>query len=687
MLAPLLTPVLRPAVAALCLLLASVSVGSARAQVPAPRHAPTFPELLAASDVSLDDLSRLTPPDWLGRTEAASVPFVLPHLGHVQDDPRHLLRLGSNALTVAQQAAGRPEGPDLVKLFTVYALQPRRAGFRGVVPPEPAVPTLAEVLRAAGAEADVAGVEDLPPALRGPLARLVAAAARAAERVERSWKGAPPQLLDEALALRDVPRLLPGASVSWPSLTRLVSGGLHGHLSGDTERAAAAMDLLRTVEAVAEELTAADPASSSWTETHGRGPWSATTRWGRVLVTGPGDDAADCSDCFVLLDLGGDDDWTRDLTSLAMPVSVALDLAGDDEYAGPWASGRGGVAVVYDAAGRDRYAAGDDGLGFGFLGYGVLFDAAGDDVYAGQSGSQGAGLFGAGVLIDGGGDDSYSVHGEGQGFGGPGGCGALVDLGGDDTYRAEPDPATAPGRADYHSEGRVNASNAQGAGVGRRGDLTDGHLWAGGAGFLVDVSGGDRYVAGNFAQASGYAYGTGFLLDGAGHDVYSSIYFSQGSASHEAAALLLDVSGDDRHELATGAGLGYGWDFAVGVLADLGGNDVYRSRKLALGSADASSLGLFLEVAGTDHYEVASGAGAQALGAAPETHPAGGPPHLAAEQVRGLGLFFDLGGADAYPELRACRPADGAIWRCLGGRGADRQLALTPSSFWKWLFA
>jgi hypothetical protein len=212
----------------------------------------------------------------------------------------------------------------------------------------------------------------------------------------------------------------------------------------------------------------------------------------------------------------------------------------------------------------------------------------------------------------------------------------------------------------------VAANNAQGAGVGRRGDLSDGHLWAGGLGVLVDAAGDDSYQAGNFAQGMGYFFGTGLLLDGTGNDTYRSVYFSQGASLHFSAGLLLDLAGDDVHWLdrEAGASLGYGWDYALAVLVDGGGDDLYRLAGAGLGCADRRSLALLLEAGGCDTYLLE--AGARGLGAVDHKPPrgGGGEGFRASDQVAQIGLFLDLEGDDRYTVGAglAVRPDDAALW-------------------------
>lgn len=712
---------------------------STRAQGTTPSgtsaETPSFTELLARSDLTLEDLSLDVPPDGLTLPLAASVPHLPPHVAGMRRDPRQLVLHGSNLLAVLERVmpeekqqkssseeSGRPGEVRESRLlpvltaFLLHSLEP--AGFRGFEPPTPELPVgpgaltaMLERLRrepppgsGLGSVAGLAPVlhpvppvteplpepseeeAALPAALGAPLARLLARVAVATEAVEGSWWGVDRRVL--ALALeppapaRPIPLLLPGGAVGWPALERLVDG--EGARSGATTRAAAFLDLALAVErAVAELREIAVP--------EGFDLWQVETPRGRVVVAGAGGHQHRCRrDCLLVVDLGGDDHWLGTAGGAvfpAQPVAVALDLAGDDRWDGAPAgeqdvaqgAGLGGLGIAVDAAGDERYTAGDRAQGFGLLGWGLLWDLAGPDSYRAGGGAQGAGVFGGGALVDGDGDDLYHVLGEGQGFGGPGGAGALVDLAGSDDYTAEVDPAIRtplPGeagdpdvpthsRADYHSENRVAANNAQGAGVGRRGDLTDGHSWAGGRGVLADRSGDDTYRAGNFAQGLGYHWGTGLLLDGAGDDLYRSVYFSQGSAAHFSQALLLERSGDDRHLLGreAAAGLAYGWDFALAILVDGGGDDEYQASNTALGTAERNSVALFLELGGDDDYRVPppDGAGRRTFGArdpCPGLHT--GDPHqalTAASLAPLVGWFLDLGGEDTYPPTPAAAAA------------------------------
>lgn len=633
--------------------------------VPKPHTAqaaelPSFAELLARAGLEREDLEVGGPPDFLGHPLPSTVPFLLPHVEAVRRDPLHLVALGESLL-----AAARAEGTNLrgrgdreaasgrlLPVLTAFLLQPRQpAAFRGFAPaappPAPATPSLQ-------------GAEELPERLRASLGPVVDAALRSADRVERSWRRVPEETLATALATPEVARLGSEHEDAWRALE---DAARHGD---DIERAGAFVRLVLAVEGAARELEAIEPPPDF-------DRWEMATPHGRVIVAGPGDHEHVCRhDCLLLIDLGGDDVYRGTAAGAGYPeqsVAVVLDLEGDDRYEVAAGAGVGGLGVLADLAGNDLYTAGDRAQGFGLLGYGLLWDRDGRDRYRAAGGAQGAALFGGGLLLDEGGRDEYRVLGEGQGFGGPGGAGALVDRAGDDAYTAEPDPRIARGRADYHSRGRVAANHAQGAGVGRRGDLSDGRAWAGGLGVLADLDGDDTYAAGNFAQGVGFWWGTGMLLDAAGDDAYRSVYFSQGAGAHFSLALLYDRAGADRHRLEqeAAAGLGYGWDFAASVFLDGGGEDHYAGENTALGVAERSSVALFLELGGDDDYRLPSpdGHGIRTFGAVDD--PASDGPLRAAAWANQVALFLDLDGTDRYPqpadESFSATPGETRGWR------------------------
>jgi hypothetical protein len=391
------------------------------------------------------------------------------------------------------------------------------------------------------------------------------------------------------------------------------------------------------------------------------------TPWGDVrLRSGTRDDVAIAEAPFCYVQVGSQVGATRGplgTTTAERPLSVALlfehaDLEGSDgervEHGG-LGSGVLGCGILYGVTARPGCVARvrHVGLGAALFGLGAFVAEEGATVYEARSFAQGAAFFGAGLLLDAAGDDVYRLaEGDGQGFGGPGGIGVLADREGNDLYRAEPLAAEA-GRADYHSEGRIAVSNAQGVGSGRRGDGSDGHSWAGGLGALLDIDGDDRYEAGNFSQGLGYWYGTGVLYDGGGNDHYRSVYFTQGSGAHFAIGALVDEGGDDVHELwdTAGAAYGFGWDVVNAFLIDRGqGSDRYEARTISFGVAEVRSHAFFLDEGGDDTYVVERGR--RNLGDVDERPTYSEPSRTAtfAFHLGQIGVFLDLDGTDTYLE-------------------------------------
>ncbi len=382
---------------------------------------------------------------------------------------------------------------------------------------------------------------------------------------------------------------------------------------------------------------------------------------GRIVVAGDGDDVHEERDVLLMVDLGGNDVYREPVgatSSLSLPVSVAVDLSGDDRYEAAdemtptEGSGIFGTGVLIDLEGKDSYSAGRCSQGFGFFGTGLLADFGGDDTYRIGCEGQGAGFWGVGLLVDRAGNDVYRMDGDGQGFGGIGGVGTLIDYAGNDTYYAEPDSRKVP-RPDYtHSMKYINASDGQGAGMGRRGDLTDGHSWAGGMGTLIDLQGDDDYYSGNWSAGAGYWYGMGFLYDKSGNDHYRATTFSLASGAHFCIAAILDDGGNDVYEGLGDArtGMGFGHDFTVSILFDRSGDDVYRFPADGLGEAINTAQAFFVDGGGNDTYVIDAGkSGLGSTNFSPDNWP---PPLEANYQARAteIGLFLDLGGHDRYLE-------------------------------------
>lgn len=383
------------------------------------------------------------------------------------------------------------------------------------------------------------------------------------------------------------------------------------------------------------------------------------TPYGRIVINGTNPDTIDGNDCLLIVDFGGDDRYVGAAGATSRPshgVSVLIDLGGDDTYAcrdrlvPSCGAGILGVGLLYDAAGNDRYEGKVFSQGAGFFGLGVLFDKTGRDKYTAETSSQGAAYFGIGLAIDGGGDDTYYLYRDGQGMGGVGGgIGVLADYAGDDRYTAEPSSEVV-NFGDYHSQFKINANNSQGAGMGRRGDGSDGHSWAGGVGAIVDISGDDVYTSGNFTLGCGYWFGTGICYDGAGDDEYRSVYFTQASGAHFCNGILLDEAGDDTHLLTetAGAAFGFGWDFTNALFIDRGGNDRYEAKIISYGLAQIRSMAFFFEMGGDDSYTY--GTGQQGFGGATFREDYAVPNPLAPYfyYAKSAGLFIDASGNDTY---------------------------------------
>jgi hypothetical protein len=383
------------------------------------------------------------------------------------------------------------------------------------------------------------------------------------------------------------------------------------------------------------------------------------TPLGRIAVFGTGNDVHPAADYLVLIDLGGDDSSTGVVgatPALSVPLSIAIDLAGndtyrcDDERQITQGAAIFGAGILLDLAGNDSYAAKRGAQGYGLFGLGLLLDLEGDDTYTLEYSGQGAGYFGIGLHLDGTGRDTYYLFGDGQGFGGPGGVGVLANASGNDSYTAEP-LAEKAGRPDYHSQMKIAISQAQGCGAGTRADGSHGHAWAGGLGTLLDLEGNDTYESGNWSIGTGYWFGTGLLYDGAGDDLYRSVYFSQASGAHFCIGAIIDEGGNDKHILyeTGGAGIAYGWDFAISLLIDKAGDDLYEVRLMGLGCAQIRSQALLFDLGGNDTYVLPPNA--EGLGAATfldsyaKPGYSYGPYSLYGNAV---GLLLDIGGTDRY---------------------------------------
>lgn len=379
---------------------------------------------------------------------------------------------------------------------------------------------------------------------------------------------------------------------------------------------------------------------------------------GRVIIDGTGAEAIHAGEgAFLVVDLGGNDryDGCVGASRPTLPLGAALDLGGDDLYeAGDRALGAGvaGIGVLLDAAGDDAYTAGCLAEGAGHFGMGVMIDLVGNDTYMTKYSGQGAGFFGIGLLVDTAGSDQYTLWSDGQGFGGVAGIGVLADRTGDDIYLAVPDPAVTD-RPSYHSEKKIAVSDAQGCGMGRRGDGADGHSWAGGIGALLDGEGNDRYTIGNWGQGCGYWFGTGLLWDGTGHDAYHANGWASASGAHFCIGAVVDEGGDDLHQVDQNWGPAFGHDFTAAVLFDAAGDDRYECGGDGIGHSINRSVVLCMDGAGNDSYAFKSPDKAPGTATFDARFLDRAGPSVYWTESISVGLFLDAAGTDRYPEGRA----------------------------------
>ncbi|MEZ5989328.1 MAG: hypothetical protein R3F30_09440 [Planctomycetota bacterium] len=635
---------------------------------------------------------------WASFPRARELPFLLPQFEALFAKPLALpayVRGKAEAVRQylpplsAEERAKQP-GDRLRKLLYWLAIDPRVSGFRpysaNLVAELDAEHPLLEALLAMeraggrptrlvsfGNEADFPRpraalereVARVPAALRAPMARLVLHALSARRWAALALRRVPAELRAKVHLIHHLGETQGDGNLFYPELEDAWDLLDLRSLCYAAVQAAEALELAE--HELGTALAGVPAAEREAIDLRWEGPF------GTVRLCGTAAHRHAYERPFLIVDLGGDDEWVGRVAANGpdQELSLALDLAGDDHYANgePLVRSQGagvlGVGMLLDGGGDDRYESDGAGQGMGQLGVGLLLDRAGDDHYTARDSAQGAGFIGLGLCLDGAGKDEYRLLAEGQGFGALGGVGVLADAGGDDLYYAEPDAAKA-GRADYHSQHEVAANNVQGAGAGRRGDGSDGHSYAGGLGMLLDAAGDDTYRSGNWSLGIGYWFGTGLVWDGGGDDRYESCYFTQASGAHFAIGAIVDEAGNDVHELVgtAGAALGYGWDFVVGLLLDAAGDDVYAADRIALGCSQIRSNAFLLDLGGDDRYTLGRANGVGWC----DRRPDYAEPRLLAPQnglTDSVALLLDLGGGtDTYR-----RGKDGAQ---LDGRGDGR---------------
>jgi hypothetical protein len=400
--------------------------------------------------------------------------------------------------------------------------------------------------------------------------------------------------------------------------------------------------------------------------------WESPLGW--IRVRGGGADTVDGTDALLIVDLGGNDTYTGGVAASTAdrPVGLLLDLDGDDTYTSEvpaQGAGMTGVGVLLDASGDDVYRARHYAQGAGQFGLGLCADLEGDDEYSNRYSGQGCGYFGIGLMFDAAGDDEYTLYADGQGLGGVAGVGVLADRTGNDRYTAVRQHSVT-GRPSYHSPDLdVGVSNAQGCGMGRRGDGADGHSWAGGLGALLDGRGDDVYTAGNWAMGTGYWFGIGALHDGGGDDEYHGVAYSQGTGAHFCIGVLVDESGDDKHlaEENSHSNIAWAHDFTVGIVLDAEGDDLYRVGDGGLGYSINRSVAMLIDTGGNDVYETEK-VPRPGFARNDERFRARGGVSTYFADTSSIGLFLDVGGRDEYwggleNDTHWLDPADSPNWK------------------------
>lgn len=345
--------------------------------------------------------------------------------------------------------------------------------------------------------------------------------------------------------------------------------------------------------------------------------------YGQIII-GDTTDNHYSGDLFIVIDPGGNDTYDIEFEGTGHHTYI-LDYGGDDTYnmpknrISPYFFGSN---MIIDYDGDDLYNAGSWTLGAGLFGVGVLWDMKGNDRYYGDTFTMGAGCFGVGILRDDEGNDSYNAALFSQGFGFVDGVGVLIDNAGNDNY-------FAGGKyKDFIRYDDHYLSLSQGFGYGIRPKMS------GGVGMLIDKSGNDVYISDIYGQGASYWYSLGMLADGGGNDQYISFQYAQGNGTHMSLGILYDVDGDDVYS-AKGVSQGCGHDYAAGLLIDLDGDDNYNAYDLCQGAGSADGLGLIADVRGKDVYIVRSDKNTQGYG-----NPR--------RDYGSIGIFLDLAGEDHY---------------------------------------
>lgn len=391
----------------------------------------------------------------------------------------------------------------------------------------------------------------------------------------------------------------------------------------------------------------------------------ADTPLGMISISDDGDTSYSSDRKYILIiDFSGNDFYPKaaSASEFDTPVSVSFDLSGNDIYGEVNSKDKGlkniacgilGYGYLFDFEGDDKYLSSGMAQAFSFLGVGILYDEKGADVYESKELSQGAAMLGLSLLVDKDGSDKYFSVSASQGFGWTKGYGLLVDSNGDDSYILDDENIVRPAAQTK----KHNQSMGQGFGLGYRGDQIDGHSLNGGLGRLWDMAGNDTYIAGVFAQGSGFWSGCGMLIDSKGNDKYRSAYYVMGSGAHTALGLFMDEEGDDSYIATDYMAIGSGHDFTLGFFIDKAGNDIYEFPSSSMGNGKDNGMGIFIDIAGDDKY-ISKDNGVNILGSYSNSKTG-----TLREDMFSLGFFADLSGNDSYSIKGVAVERNNLLWR------------------------
>ncbi|MEZ5989545.1 MAG: HEAT repeat domain-containing protein [Planctomycetota bacterium] len=588
-------------------------------------------------------------PAELGFDKKRVDPYTLPRVARSLDEPLGLPAFVAGRRAAARALAARPTTAGAFALAAGLGEQRVDAGLAEAVKQPRGLEALLDALAGTAAtggaprtaEARHPGLRLVPEVLHPALERLLRAAlavklACDAAHIDPATLGGLGALWTEGLPLGQA-RDEDGAK-SLATALATDRAALRSAIGGALALVDEAVDLLRALPPEARGPRPAAPGADA-EGLHGDVVAFVETPLGPIVIGGPGRAVLE-RDLFVLIDLGGDDEYRGRCgaasAALGRPFSVAIDLGGDDRYRSRAALDQGaaalGLGVLLDlGGGADRYEAGDCAQGAGILGFGLLVDDGGADRYEALGLAQGAGGFGHGLLLDLGGDDGFEAARYAQGFGGVQGFGLLLDRAGHDRYDAGRRYPHAPLLPEQFQ------SLSQGFGLGDRYKRA-----SGGIGFLWDGAGNDVYICEVYGQGASYWMALGALVDDGGHDRYLCTQYGQGAGIHLSAGCLWDLAGDDSYTLHKGVGQGGAHDLAVGFLLDGGGDDYYQGAGLSQGGAGSNAVAMLVDGGGNDCYAGAYGDRKEPR--FPDFQGSGKP----ARGYGSVGVLLDVAGVDLF---------------------------------------